>query len=259
MNKIFHVVCEGQTDFEIIKEVLKQVGSNNGEKYSANVLFPPIKKNIGGWSTLRNWCKERASELTGNTQRAKQAALLLGAKPAQNANKAGADKIAAALALKKYELDNHKSILIIHLDTDIADDLVIDANLPHVQFPLSVADRIAICDKALDNWLGGHVVKKNLSMFYCLTSLAMENWVLTLHAVADISKASKACLPDEHDAIQYPDKRLVSLGYSKESDGSLRKKASVYKNYGRRIAQNLFTCRSRSNILDKFCITATNA
>lgn len=254
MNKLFHMVCEGQTDFEIFKKIIEEVGRAQGKRYSGQVLFPPKGKNIGGWSTLRQWCKDRAAELVGNQNRARSAALLLGAKPSAFAAKPKVDKIGAALALKKNQIGTWKSVVVVHIDSDIAEDLIIDADLGHTfTYPLTPNDRLLICEAAIDNWLGGHISKKNASIIYCISSFAIENWVLTLHSCGDIAAAAGISLPNDHDVIHLPDRRLLSLGYKKDSSGKLEKKASIYKEHARKMTNSFATCCARSARLVNFC------
>ena len=258
MAKQFHIVCEGQTDIEIFKRIIKKVGQVQKDTYTTQIMFPPKSQQIGGWSTLRNWCLAQASALAGNTQRALGAAQALGATPTNFAASKSKDKIAAALSLITNPAATNNKFIIIHLDTDIAHHISAQFNFAPAP-PVTIADRISICDQALDSWLGGHLAKKGTKIFYCLTSLAIENWILTLHPHANIVHATGINVPTQYDDILNPDQCLVSLGYKSEKNGQLRKKPKLYESYGADIANNLQTSRNRSRILDNFCTTIISA
>lgn len=255
IHKCFHVICEGQTDYEIFKAIISSVGNMAGKSFKSMPLFPPVKRNNGGWGNLKNWCLNQAAALTGQNNR--QAAILLGAKPNHGIQNRPSDKISAALSLTGGCANN---FILIQLDTDIAEHLVVEMGIVDIDFPLSPLVRQDVCENALDKWLGGHVAHKNSKLFYCLSSIAIENWILSMHSPADLlSTCSIKVAGIPYDHIHEPGKKLVALGYPSDSDGKIKKKVGAYKDYGRRLANVLTPCRSRSYLLDNFCNTLLTA
>ncbi|MBV8657742.1 MAG: hypothetical protein JO142_07965 [Burkholderiales bacterium] len=252
-DKVFHIVCEGNTDLEVLRVVATAVGKANHEKYKVNPLFPPTPKANAGWPNLKNWCLQQASTLAGNLQaQAALAAQLLGAKSAPGAMIRKRDYITAALDLKE---NGARSAIVIQIDADIAHDLLSDIGLGldmHVM-PLCPSERVRICEQALDKWLGRHVSKKGLQIFYCITSLALENWILTLHAPNVLNIANGG----NYDDIHFPDKILTNLGYASNKEG-LKKDPPKYKVYGEKIVSGLNVSRGRSRSLDRYCSILTS-
>ncbi|HDR8958357.1 hypothetical protein [Burkholderia vietnamiensis] len=253
-KKIFHVVCEGNTDYEVLRAVAKEVGLKQGEDFRTSPLFPPNPKANAGWPNLKIWCKKQASTLSGTLQaEAVAAATLLGATPMKNAEKRQVDKISAALLLKS---SMGRNAIVLQLDADIAHDLFPDAGVPkdtHLM-PLTPADRVRICEAAIDSWLGPHLKKKNIDIYYCITSLALENWILTLHNEASL----KVPVGENYDHLHYPDQRLVALGYA-NSKGELKKDPPKYKLYGEALAKGLQVSIYRSPSLFNYCSTLSSA
>ncbi|WP_186011775.1 hypothetical protein [Burkholderia gladioli] len=254
IKKIFHVVCEGNTDYEVLRAVAKEVGLKQHEDFRTEALFPPNPKANAGWPNLKIWCKKQASTLSGTLHaESMAAATLLGAKPMRNAEKRQVDKISAALLLKGGIA---RSAIVLQIDSDIAHDLFLDAGIPkdaHMM-PMSPADRIRVCEAAIDSWLGPHLKKKNIDIYYCITSLALENWVLTLHKEAALGVP----VGTNYDHLHFPDKRLVALGYA-SSKGELKKDPPKYKLYGEALAKVLQVSIYRSPSLFNYCDTLSSA
>lgn len=249
-KKTFHIVCEGNTDFEVLRVVASKVGELNNGTYKTVALFPPKPKANAGWPNLKIWCKRQASLLTGTMQaQAQTAAALLGAKSLSNAKKRQADLITAALLLKQ---EDARSAIIVQIDSDIASDLLNDIGIPkdaHA-LPLCPRERIRICEAALDAWLGPHATKKGDKIHYCITTLALENWILTLHSEKELGIPKGA----NYDHIHSPDDRLVALGYP-SSNGELKKDPPKYKRYAEQLTGMLPAAIQKSPSLYAFCAT----
>lgn len=257
--KIFKIVCEGNTDFEVMKPIAEEIGKLNKDNYKAKVLFPPKKNSHAGWSNLRAWCKEQASVLIGTHNAQQQiAANLLGAKPAMKPTARKVDLITAATLLAE---DGVAPRIILQIDSDIAHDLLADIGIDKNDisiFPLHPVQRVKICENALDSWLGPHCTKKGTTIFYCITSFALENWILTLHTSKSLGISSNY----DYDLIADPEGSLITLGYpSKVKDGirRLKKDPPKYRIYGLDICKNIASSIQRSTSLKEYCNTLTNA
>lgn len=251
-RKVFKIICEGNTDFAVIKEVVPAVGVIAGEKYKAEELFPPNRKSNAGWSNLKLWCKQQASILSGTINAQYEAAAkILGARPAGVVANRKVDLITAACKTTEAGITPK---IFIQIDSDIAHDLLADAGLDpnSVIFPMHPSQRIDICEKALDAWLGPHSEKKGILIFYCVNSLALENWILTLHDSSELGLAAGV----DYDLIHAPDQILIGLGYPTEKikgEEKLKKAPGKYKEFGKSISAQLAVCRLRSGTLDEFC------
>lgn len=256
----FFVVCEGQTDYEVLKSVVAQVGKQNGLKYKTLPLFPPpTRPGIGGWDTLRTFIRNQASALAGNQARMRtDAALALGARPQAAAlrNPNSGDKFAAALKLRAGAT---AAKIIIQLDTDVAHDFT-DGTFPippFISYPMNAHNRELLAEAAVRQWLGNHVPKLGNDIVLCMCTHALETWLLAMHSKAEVQQAIGREIPANFDSIWNPDVALVQLGYASEpvagGGRELRKRAATYAPYGARLAERLTTAVMNSSSLMRFC------
>jgi hypothetical protein len=257
MHKEIFVVGEGTTDFEVLKSIIVACGNATGQRYRARALWPGDRyAGKAGWSSMKKWCQEQASALRGDEQRTLAAAMI-------NPKLANAvvrrvrssDKIGAALAIAAA---GHRRELVLQIDADIAEQLLDECAANRgMPLPLSVAHRKAVCENALASWLGGHHTKIGAGIIICVSTFAIETWILATHDQYEL--AAKCGVPiviADYDHLPDPDEHLVALGYAGNSAGGvkyLRKSAGLYATYGERIASNFVAARSRSASLDFFC------
>lgn len=257
--KVFKIICEGNTDFEVMQPVAEEVGRLNGDKYKAKILFPPKKDSDAGWSNLKTWCMDQASILEGTQNAQLQlAAKLLGAKPVAKVKSRKTDLITAATLIAE---DGASPKIIIQIDSDIAHDLLRDIGVDKNDvsiFPLHPTERIRVCELALDSWLGGHKAKKGETIFYCITGFALENWILTLHDPVEFGVDEGF----DYDLISDPELKLIQLNYpSKIRNGvrRLKKDPPKYRIHGDNISRVLASCVARSSSLRKYKETLSGA
>ncbi|MBA3772657.1 MAG: hypothetical protein H0X13_09290 [Ramlibacter sp.] len=259
MNREFFVVSEGTTDFEVLKALILNSGLASGGRYRARALWPADRNaQKAGWSSMKNWCKEQASALTGNDRRI-LAASLLNPKPTESTIRkpAVADKIGAALSITAA---GHERRLILQIDADVAHHLIGEcvANQAFT-LPLSIAERRTVCENALKDWLGGHAQKIGAGILLCVPTVALETWILATHDQAELhAKCNVPMVIGDYDHLMNPDKLLVKLGYAGHGSGAqreLRKTVGHYVTYGERIVARFEDCRARSMSFDSFCIS----
>ena len=256
----FFIVCEGQTDYEVLKAVVAKIGKRKKIKYKTIPLFPPPSNpNRGGWDTLRSFIRAQAGAFAGNQLRLRaDAAALLGAKPQANAirNPNSGDKFATALKLRPNAA---AAKIIIQLDTDVAADFQDGTFVvpPQITYPLNSYHREIISNLAVQSWLGGHVQKVGKEIVLCLSTHAIETWILAIYSKPQVAAAIGKNIPSNYDSIYEPDKALLSLGYASESlPGGvkvLRKRKATYIPYGIKLAENLAAAEINSQSLSTFC------
>jgi hypothetical protein len=250
MRAEFHIVCEGVTDFEIIGAIIDELARETGLRMRAKPLFPKSNASNAGWGNLKLWIQNQASSLAGNQNRM-LAAQALGATPAPLAAKSlsKGDKIGAAIALTG-------AFVIIQLDTDIAEFLAPDVGLAgHMLLPLCPSSRRVMCERALDAWLGGHIHKKGRQIHYCLSSLAIENWLLAAFPPSGLAKLDGYHPHHDYDEIHCPDAFLGQLGFPLDAPGKLKKTQASYRRYASSLVAALPKARGRSTLLNRFCET----
>lgn len=255
----FFVVCEGQTDYEVLKSVVAEIGKRKGLKYKTVPLFPPrMRPSVGGWDSLRTFIRNQAAALAGNQARMRaDAASALGARPQANAlrNPNSGDKFAAALKLRSAA---GTAKILIQVDTDVAADFQ-DGTfaVPNfVTFPLNAHHREMISEAAVRQWLGGHVAKLGGDIVLCMCTHALETWILATHPKPEIEQAIGKAIPANYDSIWKPDAALLSLGYTSNSLAGglkeLRKRAATYAPYGERLALYFDLALGNSSSLMRF-------
>jgi len=250
----FKIVCEGNTDLEALKVLIPRIGISHNKKYKASPLFPAKNTTDAGWSNLKIWCQKQASTLNGTLNQQKHmAAQLLGAKPDQKIKNRKIDQITAATLIGA---GGSPSKILMQMDADIVHDLLTDIGVCRSQhiFPMLPAQRAQYCELALDSWLGPHASKKGTLIHYCITTMALENWILTLHDEQTIGIPAGM----DYDNILSPDNVLVSLKYASKN-GILKKDPPKYKVYGSNIANNLPLSLNRSSSFAKLNTTLLNA
>ncbi|QTN45562.1 hypothetical protein H7683_21725 [Ectopseudomonas mendocina] len=253
MKKVFKIVCEGNTDMALFKELVPEFGRIANKVYKVEELFPPSKAANAGWPNLKLWCMKQAALLQGsiNAQR-EAAAAILGVPPGVQVKKRAVDLISAACQTKQGDAET--KVIIVQLDSDIAHDLLADVgrSKDDFLFPMHPTERLKVCEDALDSWLGPHAAKKGVNIFYCINLVSIENWVLTLHGHHELK------VPDgyDYDLVHAPDVLLVELGYpakkNKEGVMVLKKDPPKYKVHGQKMSSQLSLCCARSQTLRNF-------
>lgn len=225
-NILCLVVCEGSTDFVLIDEIIKHVGSTVNKKIEANLVYPPVDSTSGnvsqgGWSGVQTWCKQNA------TQR-----------------QSGQDRVGALLAF------TGAAFIIIHLDTDIAHLLEVNGQ----KFTGSLGQRRGWCKRALGQWLG--IYARSARIRYVLPTKQIETWIL-----ATFDEDSK---PDifpkavkNYQRIEDVEARLLGLGYEEDSErpGRIYKQATIYRDnprYAQRVIENFGAVKGRCKEARKF-------
>ena len=219
------VVCEGSSDLALIEAVVAHAGRLRGKSFRVKELKRERDATSGGfetfgWKEVRRWCLRQ--------RHLKQSS--------------GRDEIGQYLALAPADC------LLIHLDTDIAEEI-------HQRDGFAVcppADRNAHCRHAVGQWLGVHAHKPEIRLI--LPTHQIETWLL---ATYDSSPLTPAFGPAEYEAIHNVEAHLLGLGYDedREKPGRLYKQHALYKDddrYGPRLCRHLALAAERCPELFRF-------
>ena len=190
----FRVVCEGPTDFTVIKAVLSAL---LGQRFVVTLIQPEIPKFSGpapdedlgtGWQGVRNWCQQRANALRG----------------------LGGDVNAAPGRVP--------SVLIVHVDADIANKKGIGCEKPCPP-PGPTADALR---SVVLEWGGAQDVPAGVVL--CVPSKKTEAWVFAaLHPGDRLATRALECRKrPEALLINRPDrlvrrKRVQQAGRAKRT------------------------------------------
>ena len=94
-DMIFFVVCEGSSDFALIKGIVENIGVNRRKKFETRLIQPQIDATGGqikrGWTAVQAWCLSNAALANEGKDRLRQILAFVGA-----------------------------GVFLIHLDSDIA-------------------------------------------------------------------------------------------------------------------------------------------
>ena len=168
------LVAEGPTDKIAIEAFLSAIIT---KPFVVTLLQPEVLNafngNFGakgsGWCGVARWCRAKAAEGFGN-----------------------------------FETDptmQHFDLVIIHLDGDVADKSYADCgeNFPGEGLPLDlgptmVAQRVAMLEKTLCEWLG--VSAPGSKTVWCIPHLAMEAWIVAALFPSEVA----ALFPSENES-----------------------------------------------------------
>ena len=140
----FLVVTEGDTDFPVIKEIVLSAVSPDAvvtwvhpEPIAGGGYAPPGS----GWEGVRGWCRQCARDHAG---------------------------LAGFLALGPLD---RRSVLILHVDADVAEQASVDCAKPCPP----AADTVDALREAVLAWAGEQSVPEGAVL--CIPSMATEAWV----------------------------------------------------------------------------------
>ncbi|MBL1352697.1 MAG: hypothetical protein COA61_005085 [Zetaproteobacteria bacterium] len=215
----------------MIEGVMKHVASAHGKNIEAILLEPQYDATTGkhdkfGYTQIRAWCK-KASYLQ-QTQ--------------------GRDWIGQQLALSNADL------LLIHMDTDIAQNLELNNSL----FSGDFKSRKSWCNESLNAWLG---LAKGGDCYYVLPTWQIESWILATYDEVNSPKVFPSAVAD-YESIQDVETRLLSLGYKEDlqKNGRIYKERSLYSkdpNYLQRLQNNFSIAAERCDELHDFQVLLT--
>lgn len=200
------VVCEGSTDYEIIKGIVENIGKQLNSRFVTRLLAPRQDATSGtlecfGWTRVKEWCEHH-----------------------RNAHNKGNDPIGALLSF----IDN--GIVLIQFDTDIAQEITLNSNNSIQSFSGNEEDRKEWCNKACKIWLGG--CSSNSRISFLLTTWQLETWILA----AFDEKTHPAIFTNSivnYEQIPDVESKLINMGFaSKSASGRkrLKKKPDTYRN-----------------------------
>jgi len=237
LKKKFLLVSEGPTDYVVIKEVAKKISSQIARPIEIKELSPRRDATSGtypphGWGGIRAWCLRNGD---------KDPASIAHLPPS-------AQQFLLRNNWKALVAFEQADGLIIQLDTDIAHELNKIATF-------NPGDcRKSHCNNEVLAWLNEPALPNNL--YLALTSFALETWLLATHPPTD-GVFSDLAPNFDYEEIHDVEDRLIKLGYSsKVKNGRKRVKKSpftVYEPYGKLIAQNLASVRSRCAAAEALC------
>ena len=237
-STVYLLVCEGPTDIIVIKKIAKVLSTQLGKQIEIREISPQRDATTHrypdhGWEEVKQWC-----QLYGETS--------------INIDNPFAQIAAKSRNWKTLIAMSRAEGLIIQIDTDIAEQIIID-DMP-VYRGDSKNSRKHYCRKSLLYWLGENTIPDNIH--FILSTYSTETWLLSTHnRTEDVFEN----IEDNFDFedIANPQDYLISLGYSTYSNhtGSglkLSKDLSLYSRYADSIASNLETVSRECEEVQKF-------
>lgn len=212
------VVCEGPTDFEIIKKVVETVDPH--EKLELSLLEPVLDATSGGferygWGGVERWCRKYA------------------------------------VPPKLSNLMAFSDCLLIQLDADIASQI----NLPNQQMKNSIPGRKAWCGQAIDYWLGVNRKTFTKPVVHLVPAWQMETWLLATYDQRSSPGVFSKPIAN-YESMKDVEPKLIALGYEEDRNkpGRLFKTQQLYQGhkYAPRITSHLTPARQRCPELEKF-------
>jgi hypothetical protein len=231
------VVCEGPTDFVIIKGIIKYITATSPTPFEIQMLSPQIDATTRqperqGWTGVKNWCRlnaiKDASSMRGLDEKIKQAALR-----------------------RNWEsllLISGSDLLLVHLDTDIAEEI-------DKRFDSTKETRRILCERYLNIWLGIKSAKPKCK--YLLPTYATETWILATYDSKEVPTLFSTT-PTDYEIFDDYEGKLISIGYASRLRNSKRRlikkprKYEVNDKYLPRLLGQLSTAASRCNELSRF-------
>ncbi|HDX8380846.1 TPA: hypothetical protein RQM98_003134 [Aeromonas salmonicida] len=222
--KRYAVVCEGPSDFVLIKKITDELAIRNASEIEVLALSPSFDQTSSswpahGWGEVKNWCKKHAES--------KDERRLRDLPPA------------AAAALRRQTWGNllragNLDGLILHIDTDIATEIR-DCGVSFVRSQLS---RSAFCKKALLTWLGIQGDPTQHPLHLITPTYSSEKWIISTYPdeeaiFAELSK------PVVFEDIVNPAALMAQLNdIVTDSKEKVIKNPSLYEKYSNRITNN---------------------
>jgi len=229
-NKLYLLVCEGNTDILVIDKIAKKVSEDIDNRVIIRELSPQKDPTTNrypshGWEEVRRWCKVYGKTIDVDDN---PFAIL-----AQKKNWRALVKISKAHGL------------IIQMDTDIVQ--YITDLIPNYS-GTTKNSRKNFAKKAILNWLGETTIPNEIYLLFSTQST--ETWLLATH---DRVESIFSDLPANFDYEDIVDviERLLALGYLSYIDdtGKIKFSKSNYKPYAQKIVDNL----------DKVCLECEEA
>ncbi|QLA21413.1 hypothetical protein [Desulfolutivibrio sulfoxidireducens] len=174
----FLVVCEGLSDFEMLRLTMDAAGARLGKEFPLELLQPSQDATtggpgLGGWSRVRAWCQRYGKK----------------PKPLWS----------TMLALSEA------AGILIHIDADIAEEL----NDLEQTFHDAGLSRKEYCRKTIAAWLGVEEAEEPTSLCYIVATYCTETWLLALHDPESFPSSSR-----NYENIQEVIPLLIDLGYA---------------------------------------------
>ncbi|MBN5217791.1 hypothetical protein [Serratia ureilytica] len=231
-KKIFLLVCEGPTDFEVIKSISNKISKGSNCDIEVRELSPTKDKTTEkypphGWTGVKGWCERYKLDkgIVIDPALEDWQKKLLEAKL----------RFRWDSLLKVSGADG----IIVQIDTDIAEQM------SHAVFNPTNDDRKEFCRQAVNLWLNEVSVPDE--MYYLLSTYSSEVWLLAAHE--PLITTNYESLPDAED-------RLIGLGYSKKKINGkyrLKKDPNLYKSYSEAMVEKLDVVRERCLECELFC------
>lgn len=223
---VFLLVCEGQSDILVMKEIAKKVSSEIGKNIEIRE-HAPVRDATSreypsyGWKEVRHWCRTNghAKNIAGN------GLLALAAKRKNWRSLIGIDGIVG---------------FIIHIDTDIVQ--FID-ELPSGYTGKTKKERKKFSKNAILNWLDENDIPSE--MHFVLSTYSTETWLLATH-LRDEDVFKDLAQDFDYEEINDEKERLIALNYEAhvvDGKNKLIKHENIYKDYAKRIANKLVMVR----------------
>jgi len=235
-KKLYLLVSEGPTDIWVIKEIAKEISNTISNNIEIRELSPQRDATSGrypdhGWKEVRNWCK-----LYGNSTESTGDAIMDFAAKRKNWR--------AEIALSRADA------LIIQIDTDIVQFIT---DIIPMYSGTTKVERKGFVRNAILKWLDEDNVPQEL--FLLLSTYSTETWVLATHQrIEEVFND----LPSDFDFedIENVLERLFTLEYESYIDpnsGNQKLTKNKYKNYAKKISENLEKVRSECEEAEKLC------
>lgn len=238
VSKKYLLVCEGPTDFIIIKHISRKISSAIGSVVDIIEISPTPDATTGtypphGWGGIKAWCRKYS--------RNKSLASVSHLPPLQQ-------QLLLRLNWPALIAINDADGIIIQIDSDIAH--LLNSNAP---YQLGGC-RSTHCYNEILFWLSEG--QKPQEIYLAISALAIETWLLATHPPTD-NVFSNLLQNFNYEAVADFEDRLVTLKYPSYNDRGRRRlkksPAKTYEPHGQRIADNLNDVRSRCVAADALC------
>lgn len=242
MQKLeFVVVCEGVSDFEVLKILLSEIGRSLGVEITARLLSPAQDETTrrrarGGWGSVQAWCRANGATRQSSLTETDLAPLHNAGFPIQFIKPAQPKpRWPTLLAL------TGATGVLIHLDADIAEKITGMKK----SFTESGLSRKEYCRQAIAIWLGATEAQ---ALCFVIATHCTETWFLALHDVTtDPSFFTTKIL--DYESVPDVIKALEILGYKtfidKETGHTTIDKVALTVDHGTRFAKKIDIVESR--------------
>jgi len=215
-RKLFLLVCEGETDLYIF-QALSEYFSTDEAQLTIKSLSPQLDATSGTYP--KHGFGEVLNWCSANKQKLQVLIDFQGARA-----------------------------LFVQMDTDIAKQ----ANPGCIEQGRSARE---CCQARLNQ--GFNALEEPPRCHYILPTQSTETWILASHIEPESDENGVEI--SDYEAIKDPEQRLIRLGYpskkgkNKSSRKMNKQPASKYREYGKRLTENLPLARQRSRELERLC------